>query len=55
MTQTLYGWRNRNKKTTIKQIHADNNLAIPTKTGSSATSSDTSIVNPLTDKITLEY
>ncbi|CAF0803558.1 unnamed protein product [Rotaria sordida] len=44
-----------NKKTTIKQIHANSNLTIATKTGSDAISSDTSIVDPLTDKITLEY
>jgi hypothetical protein len=42
-----------NKNTTTGQIHVYKGLTIPTKTDSSAIS--TSIVNPLTDKITLEY
>ncbi|CAF1500856.1 unnamed protein product [Rotaria sp. Silwood1] len=43
------------KKTTIERIHVDDGLAISTKNDSGAISSETSIVNPLTDKITLKY
>ncbi|CAF2663288.1 unnamed protein product [Rotaria sp. Silwood2] len=43
------------KKTTIEQIYAEKDLTIPTRTDSGAISSDISIINPLTNKITLEY
>jgi hypothetical protein len=44
-----------NKYTITGQIYAYKSLTIPTKTDTNKISSDTSIVNPLTDKITLEY
>lgn len=44
-----------NKNRTTGQIHAYKGLTIPTKIDSDGISSNTSIVNPLTDKITLEY
>ncbi|CAF3701172.1 unnamed protein product [Rotaria socialis] len=43
------------KKTPIESFFTTKNLTIPIQTNTDRISSDTSLVNPLTDKITLEY
>jgi hypothetical protein len=43
------------ENTTTEQIHTYKGLITPTKTDSNMFSSNTSIIDPLTDKITLDY
>jgi hypothetical protein len=44
-----------NKNTTMEQTQANKDLLTPSQTYNDVVSSNTSIINPLTDKITLEY